>query len=230
MIPFSNQAGARAKTGRTLMSTFIAQDQFPCVGAKSALNKDRMRFGSYAALGDRHAARELCEDLRRFAAEFPNPGMVPVSFVATFASADIDEAQFEALIWRHLQAMHDQDRQNFAWDASVSADPAHHDFSFSIAQRAFFVVGLHPAASRLARRAPVACLVFNFHNQFQALKEVGKFAAMQMAIRNRDTALQGSLNPVLARFGDASEARQYSGRAVSEHWRCPFHAGRAANE
>ena len=38
-------------------------------------------------------------------------------------------------------------------------------------------------------------------------------------------ALQGSINPVLARFGEASEARQYSGRAVLDTWACPFKKG-----
>ncbi len=92
----------------------------------------------------------------------------------------------------------------------------------SIAGRAFFVVGLHPAASRMARRSPHPSLVFNFHNQFQTLKATGKYAKMQDVIRSRDLALQGSVNPVLARFGEASEARQYSGRAVTADWVCPF--------
>jgi FPC/CPF motif-containing protein YcgG len=66
--------------------------------------------------------------------------------------------------------------------------------------------------------------VFNFHNQFQQLKASGKYQSMQEVIRTRDTRLQGFVNPVLARFGDASEARQYSGRAVASDWQCPFHA------
>ena len=43
-------------------------------------------------------------------------------------------------------------------------------------------------------------------------------------IRARDMAFQGSLNPVLKNFGESSEARQYSGRAVPDDWKCPFHA------
>ena len=66
------------------------------------------------------------------------------------------------------------------------------------------------------------CLVFNFHDQFETLRASGKFARMQEAIRKRDIALQGSINPVLARFGEASEARQYSGQEVSQEWQCPF--------
>jgi FPC/CPF motif-containing protein YcgG len=36
--------------------------------------------------------------------------------------------------------------------------------------------------------------------------------------------LQGTVNPMLAEFGEQSEARQYSGRDVGEIWKCPFHA------
>ena len=32
----------------------------------------------------------------------------------------------------------------------------------------------------------------------------------------------GSLNPMLAQHGEASEARQYSGRQVDDGWKCPF--------
>ena len=65
-------------------------------------------------------------------------------------------------------------------------------------------------------------MVFNFHDQFENLRSAGKYTGMQNAVRDRDIHLQGAINPILARFGDASEARQYSGRAVAEDWKCPF--------
>ena len=34
--------------------------------------------------------------------------------------------------------------------------------------------------------------------------------------------LSGSINPMLARHGESSEARQYSGRVVDEDWKCPL--------
>jgi FPC/CPF motif-containing protein YcgG len=136
-----------------------------------------------------------------------------------------DEADFERRLWRHLQHLHRMDRHDFAWAPGVSSDPAACDFSFSIAGRAFFIVGLHPNASRLSRRSPVPCLAFNFHDQFQLLRASGKFEKMQRSIRARDIALQGSPNPVLKSFGEASEARQYAGRSVNSDWRCPFNAG-----
>ena len=208
------------------MAAFVQAPRFPCVGARSAFNKDRARFGLYQGLGRGHAVDALCEDLECFSQEFPDPGTEAVTFVAMFDEVVATEAQFVERMWQHLQAVHEYDHKEFAWDAAVSSDASHSDFSFSVAGRAFFVVGLSPVSSRLARRAPMPCLVFNFHDQFQTLRGSGKYALMQEAIRKRDMALQGSINPVLAGFGDASEARQYSGQDVSQEWKCPFrHAG-----
>ena len=65
-------------------------------------------------------------------------------------------------------------------------------------------------------------MVFNSHRQFDKLKEDGRFEKMQAATRARDIELQGSINPNLADFGEASEARQYSGRKVEDQWQCPY--------
>ena len=214
---------------QTALSDFIGDTAFPCVGAKSALNKGRMRFAEYSSLGSTSDAIGLCARLRKFSDEFPDPGTSPVSFIAMFRNPVPDEKAFETALWRHLQLMHEHDRLDFEWDTSVDSDPSSNDFSFSIGGRAFFVVGLHPAASRVSRRAPFPCLVFNFHSQFEALKSSGKFQIMQTVIRARDVELHGSVNPVLERFGAASEARQYSGLAVADNWQCPFTSREAAN-
>ena len=205
------------------MAAYVQAPRFPCLGARSAFNKGRARFGLYQGLGEGHEVDALCADLGQFSQEFPDPGAEPVTFIAMFKEGVATESQFVRQLWQHLQAMHEYDRNEFAWDSTVSSDPSRSDFSFSVAARAFFVVGLSPVSSRLSRRAPMPYLVFNFHDQFETLRASGKYALMQEAIRKRDIALQGSINPVLARFGDASEARQYSGQAVSQEWKCPFH-------
>jgi FPC/CPF motif-containing protein YcgG len=150
---------------------------------------------------------------------------MPVTCIALFDDDVRDELDFERRLWAHLQALHRCDRHDFDWAPGVSSDPESSDFSFSIAGRALFVVGLHPHASRLARRSPVPCIAFNFHDQFQFLRASGKYDKMQQAIRSRDVALQGDVNPMLSRFGEVSEAMQYSGRAVRADWGCPFHCG-----
>lgn len=208
---------------------FVADPGFPCAGAKSALNTGRYHFAAFGRLGERAEAPALHAALLRFLAAYPDPGARPVTFVASFASATASEGVFESLLWRQLQQLHEVDRVQHGWDAAVSDDPDDPAFSFSVGGKGFFVVGLNPLASRLSRRAPTDTLIFNLHAQFEALKASGKYAAMEHAIRQRDVALQGSLNPVLARHGEASQARQFSGRPVDAAWQCPFRAmGRGA--
>ena len=206
---------------------FVGGPTFPCVGAKSAMNRDRMVFGLYDRLTDGDDAAALCEQLADFSRRFPQPGVEPVSYVAMFRQPVANEDEFHRRLWQHLQAMHDIDATTHPWDAAVSADAADKQFSFSIASRAFFVVGLHPKSSRQARQAPFPCLVFNFHDQFEAMREGGRYAKLQDAIRARDVALQGEINPVLARFGESSEAHQYSGRAHMDAAGIAFQARRA---
>ena len=78
------------------------------------------------------------------------------------------------------------------------------------------------SASRPARRFDRPILVFNLHNQFEWLRAEGRYERMREAILERDVKLAGSVNPMLARHGESSEARQYSGREVDEDWKCPF--------
>lgn len=202
----------------------VQDTSFPCVGAKSAFNRKRYRFGLYGDLGDRHTARAVTHDLYEFSREFKEPGNEPVTFLAMFGgAAPRDDMAFERQLWTQLQHMHEIDANWFGWDPAVSPDPDSDEFSFSIGERAYFLVGLHPNASRVARRTARPTIAFNLHEQFEALRERGKYEAMQNAIRERDVALQGSVNPVLRQFGDGSEARQYSGRPVPDGWQCPFH-------
>jgi len=105
----------------------------------------------------------------------------------------------------------------------VSKDTENQHFSFSIGGKAFYIVGMHPGASRKARQSPYAAIAFNLHWQFEKLREMGSYETVRDKIRERDKELQGSINPVLEDFGSNSEARQYSGRKVEKDWKCPFH-------
>ena len=129
------------------------------------------------------------------------------------ARPSIDERQFEEVLWEHLREVHAVDEQ--PWAPDVSDDPDDPHFAFSAAGTAYFVVGLHPKASRDARRAAVPTLVFNLHAQFEELRASGGFPRMRDLIRARDEALQGQINPMVSDHGQSSEARQYSGREES---------------
>jgi FPC/CPF motif-containing protein YcgG len=143
------------------------------------------------------------------------------SFVATFRRpTGLDEQSFEELLWCLLQRIHDGDHR--PWSADVSADPTNPHFAFSVAGSAYFVVGLHPAASRIARRAPLPTIVFNPHAQFETLRDTGQFERMRDTIRRRDRDVQGTINPMVADHGESSEAIQYSGRIHSPGWKPPL--------
>lgn len=210
----------------------VLDADYPCVAAKSVLNRDNAAIRVYRSLGDAACARQNVNDLRVFAREQLDGPVDPAStnvfrsFIAGFdVQEELSEEAFEQRLWRHLQLMHEADRATSAWDESVSHDPHNAKFSFSIAGHAFFVIGMHANASRIARRMPVPVLVFNPHQQFEDLRENGKYDPLKKAIRERDVALQGSVNPMMAEHGHGLEARQYSGRVVPANWKCPFSAG-----
>jgi FPC/CPF motif-containing protein YcgG len=198
---------------------------YPCTGAVSAFSQKSYRFGLYPELACDSAVRAVCHDLYCFFREFPVVEDHFITFIAMFRGPSIQSEQhFEDLLWNQLQAMHAVDAEFFAWDKSVDSDPASHNFSYSIGGRSMYVIGMHPQASRLARTRPYPTMVFNLHQQFERLRTRGKFEAMKQTIRSREMLFQGSINPMLTSFGENSEARQYSGRAVPADWSCPFHS------
>jgi len=208
----------------------VAETAFPCVGAKSALARGMPRVLPCHSLGsawdDVQIHSELLEWARAYRAD---PGGLR-SLAAVFEGPfDLSEEAFEAAMWERLQSLADKDEwRGQSYAECVSADPEDPHFSLSFGGEAFFVVGLHPNASRAARRFPRPTLVFNLHDQFERLRAEGRYERMRERILERDVALAGSVNPMLARHGEASEARQYSGRLVDADWQCPFRDPRAA--
>lgn len=206
----------------------VLDPRFSCVGAKSAIAQGGYRIGYYGEMGSEASTAGLAYDLYHFVQELPTLQGEFSTFVATFANPIASsEAQFEQHLWQQLQQLNALDAPLHRWDPQVSADPDDSHFSFSFAEHGFFIVGLHPVASRLARRFAWPTLVFNVHAQFEALRESGRFGRMQTVIRQREQLLQGSINTNLTNYGTRSDARQYSGRAVGEHWKCPFVARNA---
>ncbi|HJO64296.1 guanitoxin biosynthesis heme-dependent pre-guanitoxin N-hydroxylase GntA [Sphingomonas sanguinis] len=215
-----------------LLRDHIAAADFPCVGAKAAMAR-----GTLEILGARDIASawddlRIHDRLRRFAACYRAEPQLFRSLAVVFAGPDeLDEAAFERAVWARIQSLSDKDVWlGQDWDARVSADPDDPHFSLSFGGEAFFVVGLHPHASRPARRFPRPAMIFNLHDQFETLRAQGKYETMREKIMMRDEALAGTRNPMLARHGEMSEARQYSGRVVEEGWRCPFHYAGAPGE
>ena len=223
-MPGAASALTRLERADAAFRAFVADPNFSCLAGKGVMRGDGFRLRLYGALGSARSSVRLGRDLAAFVADVPADGSGLHSFVAVFPrQAPNGEAEFERRLWRQLQRLHERDAPGVGWDSAVSADPDDPHFSFSFGGRAMFVVGVHAASSRLARRFRWPALVFNPHAQFERLRADGRFAPLQAAVRGREIALQGSLNPNLADFGDRSEARQYSGRPAEPDWRCPFH-------
>jgi uncharacterized protein len=201
----------------------VAHPEYPCLGARSVFRRDAATLVVLDDLGDTSPGGSLDTlgaVLAQYAHEVDVDGDL-VSFVACFRGpVPDDERGYEALLWGALQHLHDHD--DAPWADGVAADPENPHFAFSVAGTAFFVVGLHPNASRVARRAPLPTLVFNLHTQFERMRADGRYQRMRDTIRRRDTELQGFQNPMVSDHGDTSEARQYAGRAVPPGWVPPF--------
>ncbi len=205
---------------------FVRSGPFPCVGAKSALAKGLMHIV---------VARDICsawDDLRvypglhRLAKSYADDPVLFQTFVVVFErDLALSEAAFETAMWARIQSLSDKDAMfDQMPDTRVSDDPGDPHFSLSFGGQAFFVVGLHSRASRPGRRFCRPAMVFNLHDQFVRLRDEGRYEKLRSTILNRDVAIAGTSNPMLARHGEMSEARQYSGRAVGNDWECPYHS------
>ncbi|GAB3816810.1 guanitoxin biosynthesis heme-dependent pre-guanitoxin N-hydroxylase GntA [Pontibacter rugosus] len=205
----------------------VGDVEYPCVGAKAALNSKQLRIGMYNAMATDETTERLGLDLRHYIKETLASDSEYMTLVAIFKDEEAaDELGFENKLWAQLQLLHNSDNSSKPWDPEVSSNPADTNFSFSYNGTAFFVVGLHPNSSRKARRLGYTALAFNLHRQFEQLREKGVYENMKKVIRDREVAYDGSINPMLKDFDEGLEAPQYSGRHVDESWKCPFLAGK----
>jgi uncharacterized protein len=202
----------------------ILNAKFPCLGAKSALTRKRMQITIARDITSSWNDLTIFPKLIQFAKRYKHDPKPFQSFVVIFEGPRaLSEVAFERALWARIQSLTDKD----AWagncrDPRVSSDPKDAQFSLSFGGEAFFAVGLHPRSSRPARRFVTPAIVFNLHAQFEQLRELGQYEKLRAAILARDLLFSGSANPMLARHGQTSEARQYSGRRVTDDWLCPY--------
>ncbi len=168
----------------------------------------------------------MMRDLGRFVKEYESIGDF-CTFVAMFKyPQSTTETEYEKRLWQHLQKMHNADGEG--WDPNYSSDPDDPHFAFSFNGCAFFVVGMHPGASRFSRRLGFPALIMNPESQIRKLKETGRLEHFAATVRARDTHYQGDINPSLPLDANSTggESRVYSGKTHldGDKWKCPFHA------
>lgn len=203
--------------------SFLENKEFPCIAAKAAFARKQIKCMVAGNMACPKDDTEIYKFICDFTDVYKNSTEFYHSAAIIFTGPDtMNEEMFDALLWQRLQALEIADAANYKFDSRVEVDPTSSKFSFSIKEEAFFIIGLHPASSRQARRFKYPTLVFNPHAQFEYLKTSSKYDAMKNAVRKRDIALSGSINPMLQDFGDASEVYQYSGRNYDNNWKCPL--------
>jgi uncharacterized protein len=203
---------------------FVKDQAFPCVGAKSALNKGQMHFVIADDICSAWDDLRILPHISALAKHYRETPDLFQTLVVIFRKPEkLTERRFERAVWDRLQSLSDKDE----WlgqpvDPRISTDPEDPHFAVSFGGEAFFIVGLHPHASRPARRFDHPVMVFNLHDQFERLRAEGRYDPLRETIMKRDQQLAGTMNPMLAQHGEASAARQYSGREVEDGWVCPF--------
>ncbi|MDB5119100.1 MAG: YqcI/YcgG family protein [Sphingobacteriales bacterium] len=202
---------------------YIGNNSFPCIAAKAALARAQIKclvVGHMACPAD---DQHILSFLYDFIDSFRKSKDLYHSATIIFKEpAVLNETIFDRLMWMRLQALSDLDVVNFSYDKRVESNPILPEFSFSLKEEAFFIIGLHPANSRIIRQFNYPALTFNPHTQFEQLRNMHKYEKMQEVVRKRDLEVSGSINPMLTNFGDASEVYQYSGQTYDQNWKCPL--------
>ena len=230
-----NYSNAMTDNGRETIirefRDFIMKETYPCVAARAAMARAQV----VCTVAD-HIAHENDDKLiLRFIYDF----------IIAFRAADtqfhsaavifrrpakISEDAFHRALWQRLQSLSELDATNFSYDTRVSADPSAPDFSFSLAEEAFFIIGLNPSASRPSRKFHYPAIVFNPHVQFEEMRRADRYERLKRIVRKRDLIYSGSLNPMLADFGEKSEVYQYSGKEIDAGWTCPLNIKHGATD
>ncbi len=211
--------------------SFIDNKDFACIAAKAALAKQQIKCFVTDNMACPKNDYDILKFLYSFIDQYRNSNELYYSAAIIFKKPAFDnDEMFDKIMWQRLQALSDMDCEKYYYDPRVDDNPYAPNFSFSLKEESFFIIALHPASSRPLRRFKYAALVFNPHMQFEELRETGKYNKMKQAVRKRDLAYSGSINPMLTDFGEASEIYQYSGRKYDNTWQCPLKVNHAAIE
>ena len=204
--------------------SFLYRKEYPCVAAKAAVQKQHVRVFVADHMACPKDDRAILDFMYNFVDEYRSSKEFFHSAAVIFKghTEATSEEGFEAMLFQRLQSLANIGSKEYAYDKRVSSDPASKDFSFSIKEEAFYIIGLHPNSSRAARQFIYPTMVFNPHQQFEDLRKTHRYDKMKSIVRKLDTAYSGSVNPMLQDFGSSPEVFQYSGRKLDHSWQCPL--------
>jgi len=179
---------------------FITFD-YPCIPAILALKNGSIitkYFNSEFGKAQENIAQYLDELIERYASQ-KEPFL---SIWLSWEKGNYSEEEFEERLWAEINS--------FCKDLPVRYK-----------DEQLFIVGLHPNASRKARRFEHCSLVINLFSQFEKLEKSESYHTMVQNIRNRDVSFSGSVNPTVEKFADIWEEIQFSGKDNDLSWKVP---------
>jgi hypothetical protein len=200
----------------------VLEAPFPCLGARAALRTGSYLFNVHTDMNAPQALPGVLADLRYFAKVRHEMGSL-YTYVASFLEPRMitSEMAWDQIVWRFLQDLHDLD--DTPWDPRFSRDPKDADFALSVGGLGQLVVTLYPGANRYTRRFAWPTLIFNPLEQDRAnFPSDEEFLRFQNMIRDRDTRLQGNVNPSLPPTLDDPQATGFSGAPIDATWKCPL--------
>jgi len=204
-------------------SEYLRKKDFPCVAAKAALSRNHIQCMVSSHMACPEDDKAILQYLYGFVDGYRASEESYHSAAVIFRKPiEINETLFDTLLWQRLNSLASLDKQNYRHDLRVDPDPNSPRYSFSLKEEAFFILGLHPGSSRRSRQFKYPALVFNPHAEFEKLRNSNRYTRMKEVVRKRDVEFSGSINPMLADFGEASEVYQYSGRRYDADWTCPL--------
>lgn len=210
----------------TQIQDFIMQKNFPCIAAVQSAVRKEYQIGHYGQMGQGADWRKLRQDLLNFLKQQRESQSKYLTYWAVFEPNDRfqnDEDLFEICFWRELSLISSEEEAPQDWGDDNTKDPVDPSFCISLAKEKLFVVGLHPGSSRKGRRFPRPAMIFNAFSQFEKFEAEGTYHAMVNTNRQREMKFQGTVNPMVQKYGDQWEAIQFSGKQNPESWKCPFH-------
>lgn len=192
---------------------FVLNKDFPCVMAKAVAKMGYVKHIEIPSLSAPESLHTFLSEAHSFVRKFrSSPRRLSSFIVSTPLEAHATFGEFERAFWDFLKKVQRADHKNYPHDPRVGKNPQEKDFSFSLMSEAFFILALHPESPRLARRFSRPTIVFNPHQQFEAMRIKGIFTKVRDVIRSRDKKLQGEINPMSTDFGERSEVFQYMGK------------------
>ena len=204
--------------------SFLYRKEYPCIAAKAAIQKQQVRVFVADHMACPKDDRAILDFMYNFVDEYRSSEDFFHSAAVIFKAHEQmpSEEEFEGMLFQRLQSLNNIGSKEYAYDKRVSSDPTSKDFSFSIKEEAFYIIGLHPNSNRAARQFMYPTMVFNPHQQFEVLRNTHRYDKMKKIVRKLDAAYSGSVNPMLQDFGSSPEVFQYSGRKLDNSWKCPL--------